>query len=130
MVATTPVAGASDVPSNQQVSVRFSSPVVAGIGLPTLNPPVAGSWVRSSPTTLTFELAAPFIPTSTETLTVPAGASGPRTARGTVLASPDAVTFTVSQASTARLQQMLAELDYLPLSFTPSGPSPPPDQIS
>ncbi len=129
VVATTPAAGTSDVPSDQQVSVRFSAPIVAGIGEPTWNPPVAGSWVRSGPATLTFEPAAAFIPTSTETLTVPSGAAGPRTDKGAVLAAPDNVAFTVAQASTERLQQMLAQLDYLPLGFTPSGPSPPQDQM-
>ena len=129
VMSATPTAGASDVPSDQLVSLRFSAPVVAGVGMPTWNPPVAGSWVRSQPRTLTFEAAAPFIPTATETLTVPAGAAGPRTADGAVLVAPDVVTFTVAQASTERLQQLLAELGYLPLSFTPSGPAPAPAEV-
>ncbi len=128
VVSSTPTTGASDVPTDQPVSVHFSAPVVAGVGMPTWNPPVAGSWVRSQPTTLTFAAAAPFIPTATETLTVPAGVSGPRTADGAVLTAPDVVTFTVAQASTERLQQLLAELGYLPVSFTSSGPAPAPAQ--
>jgi peptidoglycan hydrolase-like protein with peptidoglycan-binding domain len=126
VVSTTPTAGANDVPSDQSVSLRFSAPLVAGVGMPTWNPPVAGSWVRSQPRTLTFEATAPFIPTASETLTIPAGAAGPRTADGAVLVAPDVVTFAVAQASTERLQQLLAELGYLPLSFTPSGPTPAP----
>ncbi len=129
VVAATPAPGTSDMPSDQAVTLRFSAPVVAGVGTPTWNPPVAGSWVRSQPTTLTFEATAPFLPTATETLTVPAGADGPRTADGAVMATPDVVTFRVAQASTERLQQLLAELGYLPLSFTPSGPAPAPAQM-
>jgi peptidoglycan hydrolase-like protein with peptidoglycan-binding domain len=128
LVSATPAAGSTDVPSDQPVSLRFSAPIVAGVGLPTWNPAVSGSWVRSGPATLTFAATAPFVPTSTETLTVPAGAAGPRTGSGAVLAAPDVVTFTVAQASTERLQELLAELDYLPLSFAATGASPAPAQ--
>ncbi|MBV8462614.1 MAG: Ig-like domain-containing protein, partial [Acidimicrobiales bacterium] len=129
VVSTTPAAGTQGVPSDQPVSVHFSAALVAGVGLPAWNPPVAGTWVRSAPATLSFEAAAPFVPTTTETLTVPSGSSGPRTVHGAVLAAPDVVTFTVAQASTERLQQLLAELDYLPLSFTPQGAAPAPAQL-
>jgi peptidoglycan hydrolase-like protein with peptidoglycan-binding domain len=126
VVSTTPSTGATDVPSNQQVSVHFSAPVVTGVGMPTWNPPVPGSWVPSGPSTMAFAATSPFIPTTTETLTIPAGAAGPRTGAGAVLTSPDVVSFSVAQASTERLQQLLGQLEYLPLSFTPTGPSPAP----
>lgn len=126
--STVPATGAQGVPSDQTVSVRFSAPVVTGVGMPTFSPAVAGAWTRSGPTTLTFDAAAPFLPTVTETLTVPAGTAGPRTTHGAVLAAPDVITFTVAQASTERLQQLLARLDYLPLTFTPQGAAPPPAQ--
>jgi peptidoglycan hydrolase-like protein with peptidoglycan-binding domain len=71
---------------------------------------------------------APFIPTTTETLVIPAGSSGPRSARGQVLAAPSTVTFTVAQASTERLQQLLALLGYLPVKFTATGPASPPSK--
>jgi peptidoglycan hydrolase-like protein with peptidoglycan-binding domain len=67
---------------------------------------------------------APFIPTASETLTIPAGAAGPRGTHGAVLAAPVTVTFSVAQASTERLQQLLAQLGYLPLTFTPTGSLP------
>ena len=66
--------------------------------------------------------AAPFIPTTTETLVIPAGSAGPRGAGGQVLAAPATITFTVAQASTERLQQLLAQLGYLPVTFTPKTP--------
>ena len=34
---------------------------------------------------------------------------------------PVTVTFTIAQARTERLQQLLAQLNYLPLAFTPQG---------
>ena len=122
VVSTVPVTGASDVPSDQVVTVRLSSPVVGTSGMPTFNPPVDGVWAKVGPKSLSFRATAPFLPTSTETLVIPAGAAGPHSASGAVLAQPVTVTFTVAQASTERLQQLLAQLDYLPLSFTPSGP--------
>jgi peptidoglycan hydrolase-like protein with peptidoglycan-binding domain len=69
-----------------------------------------------------FNATAPFLPTSTETLVIHAGAAGPHSTSGAVLSKPVIVAFPVAQASTERLQQILAQLDYLPLSFTPSGP--------
>ena len=122
VVATTPAAGATDVPSDQAITVQLSAPVAAGSGMPTLSPPVAGTWKADGTDTLTFQAAAPLVPTTVETLTVPAGPSGLTGTHGALLAAPTSVTFTVAQASTERLQQMLAEVGYLPLSFTPSSP--------
>jgi peptidoglycan hydrolase-like protein with peptidoglycan-binding domain len=94
--------------------------------MPMFSPPVSGSWSKVGPKALSFRATAPFIPTSTETLVVPAGAAGPHSTGGDVLRAPVTITFTVAQASTERLQQLLAQLNYLPLSFTPSGPRPSP----
>jgi len=125
VVATVPASGATGVPSDQVVTVRLSAPVAAASGLPTFDPPVPGVWVRSGPTSLAFRATAPFVPTTTETLTIPAGPQGVRGGGGSTLAAPVTVTFAVAQASTERLQQLLAELNYLPVSFTPSGPVAP-----
>jgi peptidoglycan hydrolase-like protein with peptidoglycan-binding domain len=128
VLATVPADGAADVPSDQVVTVHFSDRVSTAAGMPTFNPPVAGVWSRSGPASLSFTPSAPFIPTTTETLVIPAGSAGPRGAGGRVLAAPDTVTFTVTQASTERLQQMLAQLGYLPVGFTASAPVPSPAQ--
>jgi peptidoglycan hydrolase-like protein with peptidoglycan-binding domain len=122
VVSTTPSTGATNVPSTQVVKVRMSLPVTGSTGMPTFNPPVSGTWKKVGSTSLSFSAAAPFIPTSTETLTIPAGDAGPHSASGQVLAAPVSVTFSVAQASTERLQQLLAQLNYLPLSFTPAAP--------
>jgi peptidoglycan hydrolase-like protein with peptidoglycan-binding domain len=120
VVSTVPAAGATEVPSDQVVSVKFSSAVSGARGMPVLTPPIPGTWKRVGPTTLAFSASAPFIPTSSETLTVPAGDAGPQGANGAVLTTPVSVSFTVAQASTERLQQLLGQLNYLPLSFTPT----------
>lgn len=130
VVATTPATGAVNVASDQAVSIRFSSALTRGPVTPVFTPPVSGRWERSAPTTLTFVAAAPFIPTSTESLTVPSGVGGPRGVSGATLAAPVTVTFGVAQASTERLQQLLAELNYLPLSFVPAAPLTSPAQAA
>ncbi|HEY4946836.1 MAG TPA: L,D-transpeptidase family protein [Acidimicrobiales bacterium] len=122
VVSTVPVTGAIDVPSDQVVTVTMSAPVEGASGMPAFSPPVPGSWVKAGPTALTFRATAPFVPTTTETLVIPAGPAGPRRTGGGVLATPSTVTFSVAQASTERLQQILAELNYLPLSFAAAGP--------
>ena len=81
VVSTIPTAGATEVPSNQVVTVNLSVPVSTATGTPTFSPPVNGTWRKSGPTSLEFDAAAPFIPTTTETLTIPSGAAGPHSAR-------------------------------------------------
>jgi peptidoglycan hydrolase-like protein with peptidoglycan-binding domain len=69
------------------------------------------------------------IPGSTETLTVPGGPGGLRDTGGRRLAQSVTVSFTVS-SSTVRLQQILAQLGYLPVTFTPAGAPPAPKEMA
>ncbi len=124
VAATVPAQGASQVPSNQAVTVTLTHPITAAVGAPTFSPPVAGTWRKVGPATLAFDATAPFVPTTTETLTIPAGSAGPRSTTGARLSAPVTVTFGVAQASTERLQQLLAQLGYLPLTFTATGAVP------
>ena len=69
-----------------------------------------------------------FVPGTVETITVPGGADGSSGSRGQHLAAPVTASFTVAPGSTLRLQQMLAELGYLPLNFTAASPLTSPTQ--
>ena len=89
-----------------------------------LKPAVAGAWVRTSPTTLSYTLDSPLIPSSQEVLTIPGGSGGVRAHDGATLAATHTVTFGVAAGDTLRLQQLLAQLNFLPLAFTPTGPAP------
>ena len=122
IVSTTPTSGAVNVPSDIAITVHLSAPLSASSPMPTLNPAVAGTWKQVGSTTLDFAATAPLIPSTSETLTVPGGTTGLRTQSGSTLAAPLTVSFTVAQGSTTRLQQLLAQLNYLPVAFTPSGP--------
>jgi peptidoglycan hydrolase-like protein with peptidoglycan-binding domain len=83
--------------------------------------------VQPSRTTIRFDLAGPLIPDASEVVTIPGGAHGITSTTGARLKADDTISFTVADGSTLRLQELLAELDYLPLSFTPTGTAGPQD---
>jgi peptidoglycan hydrolase-like protein with peptidoglycan-binding domain len=124
IAATSPVSGTQLAASNGDISITFSAPVSLGSVTPTLAPAVAGTWVQSGPTTIRYDLAAPLIPASTEVVSVPGGSTGIKGKDGGILAAGRSFTFTVADGDPLALQELLAELNYLPLSFTASGPSP------
>ncbi len=130
VVSVSPTDGATDVPSDASLTVTYSAPLSAHSPAPTLDPPVAGTWQQVDPTTMTFVAAAPLVPSSTETITVPSGPGGVLGRDGKTLAQGATVQFTVATGSTLRLQQLLAELDYLPVSFTPAGPVTAPQELA
>ena len=130
VAAATPANQASGVPTDATVSVQFSAPLSTNSPQPTITPSVAGSWQLLTPTTFTFVATAPFAPSSTETVTVPGGAGGITGATGKTLKDPVNIGFTVAAGSTLRLQQLLAELDYLPLSFAAAGPLAAPQEAA
>ena len=119
VVGTTPAPGATGVASSSTLTVALSTPLATGSPMPTLTPPVAGNWAAVSPTELEFVADGPLVPGSQETLTVPGGPSGLVGTKGQHLATSSTASFTVAPGSTLRLQQLLAELGYLPLTFTP-----------
>jgi lipoprotein-anchoring transpeptidase ErfK/SrfK len=124
IAATSPASGVQTAASNGDVSITFSAPVSLRSVTPTLAPAVAGTWVQTSPTTIRDDLAAPLIPSTTEVVSVPGGAAGIKGKDGGTLPASSSFTFTVADGDTLRLQELLAQLDYLPLSFTATGPAP------
>jgi len=123
VVAVTPQTGSAGVASNATVSVRFSSSPAADGPHPSLDPPVSGHWASAS-NSLVFHATAPLVPGSSETVTVPGGQSGVRDAAGGHLSHKVTATFTVADGSTHRLQEVLAQLGYLPLAYVPPSPAP------
>jgi len=122
--ATYPAQGAQGVPANATISVTFSGPVSLQRATPVLSPAIAGKWVQSSATTLSYELDSPLIPSSQEVVTIPGGSSGVRGTDGATLATSHSVRFDVAAGDTLRLQQLLAGLNFLPVGFTATGPAP------
>ncbi|MGH9103017.1 MAG: L,D-transpeptidase family protein [Acidimicrobiales bacterium] len=124
VVLATPDSGASGVDGSAPVSLHFSAALDPSAGLPQLAPAVEGSWSRPDPSTLVFTPSVGFLPDTTETLTVPSGHAGERSRSGGTLARPLVDHWTVANGSVQRLQQLLAELGYLPLGFSESTPVP------
>ncbi len=126
VVSVTP--SGANVAAGSTVAVRFSTALAPGSPMPTLSPAVAGSWAVLSPSFLEYQATGPLVPGATETVTVPGGSSGVVGSEGQHLAESSTTQFSVAPGSTLRLQQLLAELGYLPLSFTPASPLTSPTQ--
>ncbi len=110
VVSVSPKPGSTGVGSGAPVTIVLSRAPAPGAPVPTLTPPVPGQWSVDG-TTLTFIPTGRYQPWSSEQVTVPAG-----------LADPETVSFSTAGVPMLRSQQLLAELGYLPVSFTlPSG---------
>ena len=123
VVTSVPAPNAADVPSDASVGVTFTVPLAPNTPMPTLDPAVPGSWVPTSTNTLAFDAAAPLPPGATVSVSVPGGANGVEGSQGQRLADTLTTKFTVAPMPTLRLQQLLAALGYLPVSFTPADPA-------
>ncbi len=128
VVGTAPAAGGAPVASDGVVTVSFSAPVDPAGATPSLFPPVNGKWAVASPSEWQFTPSSALVPGSKEVLTVPGGPKGIAGRQGARLAQSVQVTFSVAPGSTLRLQELLAQLGYLPLSFQPSAPVADPRQ--
>jgi peptidoglycan hydrolase-like protein with peptidoglycan-binding domain len=130
VVSVNPVNGTTGVPSDATLSVQFSTPLALHTPTPTLSPPISGTWELVTPNTLAFVASAPLVPSTTETISIPAGSDGVTSASGKHLTLASSTAFTVAPGSTLRLQQLLAQLGYLPLNFTPAGPLSAPQEAA
>jgi peptidoglycan hydrolase-like protein with peptidoglycan-binding domain len=126
VTSVTPGSNSRNVNGTSSIEVGFSAPLAADSALPKLSPSVAGSW-KVVGSTATFTPAAGFPEDTTVSLTIAAGSSGVRSAAGAkagaggYLASGFTRNFTTASYSTLRLEQLLAQLGYLPLTWTASG---------
>jgi peptidoglycan hydrolase-like protein with peptidoglycan-binding domain len=130
------VSPGTDRPVSPRTTIRltFSRPVSEAIGAtqPRFSARVPGSWHAAdshtlvfTPTGFGFPLAASLHLVLPRAASVSSGDAPPATAR--------AIDWTVAGASFLRLQQLLAEGGYLPLSWQPAGapvPKQPLDEIA
>ena len=124
LTSTTPAAGTQNVAPNTPITLTFSAPITLRKVAPTLSPSIAGKWVQSNSSTLTYALDSPLIPYTQEVVTIPGGSHGLVSDDGATLTASHSVAFDVAAGDTLRLQQLLAQLNYLPVGFSPSGPVP------
>lgn len=123
VVSVTPVAGAQWVNGASPVRVQFSAPLSARSPMPVLSPAIAGQWSVQG-TSAVFTPAVGYFQRTRVTVNIPGGAGGVVSAagahagRGGTLAAGVTQSFTTGWFSTLRLQQLLAQLGYLPLTWT------------
>ncbi len=117
LVSVSPKPGAVGMGYHSTVTLRFSEALSPTGAMPRVVGAPPGTWTRPSPDELVFHPAGNFVPYSKVTVVVPPSIES---TAGVRLGSPVTWHFTVAGASTLRLQQLLAELGYLPLRFTPS----------
>ena len=118
VVGTSP---STSSPGTTPVMVSFDQPIAPDGPLPRISPDTPGRWSRPSATTLRFDPDVPFVPGAPVSVDVPAGT---RSTDGAELPDDVRATFQIAPGSLLRLQQLLAELKYLPLTFDATGPEP------
>jgi peptidoglycan hydrolase-like protein with peptidoglycan-binding domain len=114
------------VNGSRPVKITFSAPLAAGSPMPSITPAVRGAWTTAKGGRLVFTPATAFRPDTTVTVRIPAGPSGVRSAAGGLLGAAVTDRFRTKSYSTLRLQELLAQLGYLPLTWTPRAGSPAP----
>jgi peptidoglycan hydrolase-like protein with peptidoglycan-binding domain len=120
LLSETPASNASGVSGVTDVKVQFSAPLAASSPLPRLKPRVAGSWQGTGTSTLTFVPSRGFSQQTRVRVTIPGGTAGVRSAHGALLAKTIKVNFRTGSYQTARLDELLAQLGYLPFTWTAS----------
>jgi peptidoglycan hydrolase-like protein with peptidoglycan-binding domain len=118
VVSITPADGTAGVNGAAAIRVVFSEPLGTSSPMPTETPAIPGTWQRSGS-------AAVFVPTkgfperTKVTVQVPAGAPGVQSSGGGRLATAVTATFRTGRYSSVRMEQLLAQLGYLPLTWAP-----------
>jgi len=125
VLSITPADGTKGANGAAEIRVEFSQQLSATSPMPTLTPAINGAWQRQGN-------SAVFVPTrgfsahTKVTVHVPAGAAGVQTARSGLLAAPVTAKFRTGKYSKVRLEQLLAQLGYLPLTWASmTGTAPP-----
>jgi len=124
VLSVTPAAGAKGVNGAAPIKVQFSAPLAANTPMPALSPHITGSWQVEGDTAV-FTPAVGYSQNTKVKLTIPGGSSGmisvggASAGSGGLLASGVTESFTTGSFSTLALQQVLSQLGYLPLAWTP-----------
>jgi hypothetical protein len=120
LVSATPASGATGVDGAGDITIKFSAPVAATSPLPTITPAAQGSWTGAGTDTLQFVPTTAFSQSTQVTVSIPGGVRGVRSDHGGLLASSTQVSFQTGTYQTGRLDELLAQLGYLPLTWTPT----------
>ena len=123
LVSMTPAAGTRGVNGTNPIRVQFSAPLAASSPMPTLSPSVPGHWTIQGNAAV-FTPTVGYFQNTRVTVKVPGGlagmisAAGVTAGNGGTLGSNQNQSFTTGSFSNMRLQQLLAQLGYLPMTWT------------
>jgi hypothetical protein len=125
IAAADPVPGSAGAGLDSPVTLTFDEPVARALGTarPRISPATAGTWTEPNADTLVFTPhGLGFGPGTAVRVSFdhPVTVVGGSAAGSVVTAASEPYRFSVTQASVLRLQQILAQLHYLPLNFTPA----------
>jgi hypothetical protein len=120
LVSETPASNSAGVSGVTDIKIQFSTPLAASSPLPRIKPHVAGNWQGAGTSTLEFVPSVGFDQLTRVKVTIPGGADGVRSAHGALLAKSVKLEFKTGQYQSARLAELLAQLGYLPLTWTAS----------
>ena len=118
VLSITPADGSTSVNGAAEIRVQFSAPLSPTSPMPTLKPAIHGSWQRQGDSAV-FVPDRGFKPRTKVFVQVPAGSAGVTSTGGGLLAAPVTAKFRTGTYRTARLDQLLAQLGYLPLTWAP-----------
>jgi peptidoglycan hydrolase-like protein with peptidoglycan-binding domain len=127
VVSVSPAAHARHADGASPIRVVFSAALAADSPMPSVRPAIPGHWKRVSATTVEYLPRRGFLPRTRVRVKIPAGPSGMRSASGGQLAIPVSVSYRTGTFKVLRLEQLLAQLGYLPVTWAPApGSSPVP----
>jgi peptidoglycan hydrolase-like protein with peptidoglycan-binding domain len=122
LLVATP-APATTISPTEPIRLTFSRSLtrIFGSTTPRITPDVAGRWSRPNSHTLVFKPTGTGFP-----LAATVSVRLPTLVAANDLGPSNGVSWTVGAGTELRLEQLLAQLGYLPLNWTPAGPSTPP----
>jgi L,D-transpeptidase catalytic domain len=125
VAAADPAPGTAHAGLQSPITLTFDEPVAKALGTarPRVSPATAGRWTEPNANTLVFTpRGIGFGPGSPVTISFhrPVTVVGGSAAGSVLLTDAGSYHFAITQASVLRLQQILAQLHYLPLTFTPA----------
>jgi hypothetical protein len=123
--AASPAPGSTHAGLDSPIALTFDEPVAKALGAtrPRVWPATAGTWTEPDADTLVFTpQGLGFGPGTSVRVTFdrPVTVVGGSSAGSVVTTAAQSYHFAVAPASVLRLQQVLAQLHYLPLNFTPA----------
>jgi Big-like domain-containing protein/L,D-transpeptidase-like protein len=125
LVSMSPAAGATHANGTSPIRVQFDTPLAPGTPMPTLSPSIAGSWsIQGNAAVFTPKVG--FFENTKVTVKIPGGlagmvsSAGQTAGNGGTLGSNLTKSFTTGSFSTMRLQQLMTQLGYLPMTFKSS----------